>query len=164
MSSNSKYEELSYTLEESEIIDGMKISGVYRKNGKKSIIQMAVLLLVFGLFLVSFVMSGEFYNILLALFSLLIIAVVYFLPILDMKRHAKKGEKNVKIRVYQDKVYYYPKGETKIIELQGENYAVYSKEKSVISVVIKTGGILIIPTRVISPEKIDRVLELLGAS
>lgn len=93
MKTQSNHVELSYTLEEKEILDGMKISGVYRTNGKKSLIQMILLLIVFGIFLVSFIISKQIYNLLLAVFALIVVAAIYFLPLIDMKRHAKKGEK-----------------------------------------------------------------------
>lgn len=123
---------------------------------------MILLLIVFGIFLVSFIISKQIYNLLLAVFALVVVAAIYFLPLMDMKRHAKKGEKKVRIRIYSDRIYYYPKGDAKMISLDNGNYVRYSKELQIISVVIKEGGILIIPLRAIPKDKKEAVFTLLN--
>lgn len=155
------YYEFSYDLTEEEIISGLKISGIYKSTGKRAVIETVVLAVMFLIFTVSFIISPQWFDIAMALLCLIIILALNLVPRIDMRRQAAKGEKKVMMRVYPDKLYVYSKQGTTPIDLHDKHRITYSNKLQLITLVIKTGGILVIPVRAIPEENRGKVVEIL---
>ncbi len=108
-----KYFEFSYALEDREILDGLRTSGIYKTSGKRAVIETAVLA-VMGIiaFVLFFVRDRQPFDLILGILCIVIIFVLNWYPRNDMKkrmRNMEDSERKIRLRVYEDRIYVYAK-------------------------------------------------------
>lgn len=154
--------DFSYQLDDVEVMNALKTCGIYKTTGKRAVIETVILLAMGVIFLLSFIMRGQqVFDI--AMFSLcVVIALVLNLyPRYDMKKRSKDCDKNIKLRVYPEKMYLYaPTGEALHIELKDAKIT-RAQKVGIISVMPKAGGLLIISEPKIPAGFRDEVIEIL---
>lgn len=155
--------QFSYTLTQQEVYDGLRLSGVYKQSGKRAIIESVLLGVFFLFFLVSFLLEWDAFDLGMTLVAGVVILVLNLVPRLDMKRKAKQGLRDVKLRLYAKKAYIDTKAGSQSIDLDGSAAikAVKGKEGQMVTALLPEGGLLIIPVRAIPKEIRGQVLNLL---
>ena len=111
--------QFSYTLTQQEVYDGLRLSGVYKQSGKRAIIESVLLGVFFLFFLVSFLLEWDAFDLGMTLVAGVVILVLNLVPRLDMKRKAKQGLRDVKLRLYAKKAYIDTKAGSQSIDLDG---------------------------------------------
>lgn len=154
--------EFSYTLSEQEVFDGLQKSGVYKSSGTKALIETIVLAVLCVFFFFSYFSRGDIFSLVMGILSLVVILALNLIPRLDMKKQAEKGQKQVKIRLYQDKFYADTEVGSQPILLDGTStIKTVGKENPLVTVQIAGGGLLVIPVRSIPQEIRGEVMSLL---
>lgn len=154
--------EFYYTLEDKEIVNALRTSGLYKNSGKRAMIETIILGVMAAIFLASFFARGyRTFDVAMGLLSLAIIFFLNWYPRHDMKKQASKCEKNIKLRVYTDKLYVYMnEGDTINIDLR-DSTIVRAKSEKLISIMPKGGGILVVPEGKIPPNYKLEVINIL---
>lgn len=155
------YYELSYTLTEQEVKDGLLLSGLYKTTGKRAVIETIILAALFVVFIISYVMKQRAFDLIMAFICMLAAVLLNLLPRLDMKKKAQDGEKNIKLRIYKGKIYIYLKEHTLTMELDDQVRIMRSEEKGLITVYPKSGGLLMIPERIFPKGSEAHILAML---
>lgn len=154
------HKKITYTLSKKESEIGLKLSGYYRINSVKMLVQNIFLCLMFVFFIVSFIINKQSFNILMAIVSLLVIAMLNFVPMLDIKKQAEKINKDIKITVDGEVITYFENGVTVQIFLE-KSEVKYSKKHGLFVIIPKRGGFLALPLRVISEKDNNYIKDLL---
>ena len=140
--------QFSYTLTEQEVYDGLRLSGVYKTTGKRAVVETIILAVFFLFFVVSYILKQEVFSLVMAIVSAAVLAALNVVPRADMRRQAKKGQRDVSVRLYPTKMYVKTEQGDQCILLDGSSkIAVVGKARQLISVQIAGGGLLIIPVR-----------------
>lgn len=98
----------------------------------------------------------------MALLSFVVVLAVNLIPRLDMRKQAKKGEKQVKIRLYEQKLYADTAQGSQEVALDGINEVKLVGKKGtdskLVTICLAEGGLLILPVRAIPQEIRGKVL------
>ncbi len=158
--------QFSYTLTEQEVYDGLRLSGVYKLSGKRAWIETILLGVFFLFFLYSFLMERKGFDLAMTLISALVLVALNLVPRLDMRSKAKNGLREIKLRLYANKLYADTKAGTQSVDLDGSVpiRTVKTKEGQLLCVLLPEGGLLIIPLRAIPKEIRGQALSLLLGS
>lgn len=158
-----EYYDLEYDLTEKEVLDGLRTSGIYKTSGKRAIIESAILAVFCAFFTYMAITRTDGFDIAMAALSFIVICALNIVPRYDMKKQSRVSDKHVKMRVYRDKdkIFVYGKTDPTPIDLSGDNKVVHAKKVEIISIILKSGGILIIPERVIPEEDREDVKSIL---
>lgn len=150
----------TYTLSKKETEIGLKLSGYYRINKTKTLIQNIFLAAMFVFFIVSFILNRDSFNILMSILSLLVIAMLNFVPMFDMKKQAEKVNKDISISVKDEVIDYREDGVSVNILLE-KSEVKYNKKHDLFVVVPKKNGFLTVPLRVFPENDKNYIKELL---
>lgn len=154
--------EFAYTLTEQEVYDGLRLSKVYKTTGTRAVVETVILGVFFLFFSVSYVLKQEVFSLVMAIVSAVVILALNLVPRFDMKRQAKKGQLDVKLRIYPDKLYAETeKGSQRILLDGSSSVKAVGKERKLVVVQIAEGGLLIIPERAIPKGIRGQVLNFL---
>ncbi len=158
-----KYFEFSYALEDREILDGLRTSGIYKTSGKRAVIETAVLA-VMGIiaFVLFFVRDRQPFDLILGILCIVIIFVLNWYPRNDMKkrmRNMEDSERKIRLRVYEDRIYVYAK-ESSEMNLN-ETVVRRAERVKIISLMPKAGGILLLPEEKIPEADRQAVIDIL---
>lgn len=152
----------AYTLTEQEVYDGLKLSGSYKTSGKRAVIETIVLVVFCIIFIVSYVLKQDVFSLVMAIVSAVFVLALNLVPRFDMRRQAKKGQLNVKIRLYPTKLYAETEQGSQPILLDGSSeIRAVGKENRLVLVNIAGGGLLIIPVRAIPKDIRGQALSFL---
>ena len=155
------YYDISYTLSDSEIYEGLKNSGFYKTSGKRALFETVILLVLFGVFAVSYVMNGNTFDIVMAVISLAVIVLIAIVPKMSMKKQVNQAERDVKMRIYQDEIMLYAQsGSVQKIILS--ETSVKKLKSGLILLIITGGGLLLIPESKLKEQDRDEVIALLS--
>lgn len=110
----------------------------------------------------SFVIKRDMFSLCMALVSAVVLLALNLVPRIDMKRQAKKGKRDVKLRVYPDALYVETESGVQRVMLDGSSQVKnVGKDHSLIVIKIAEGGLLIIPVRAIPKEIRGQALSFL---
>jgi len=155
------YYDISYTLSDSEIYEGLKNSGFYKTSGKRALFETVILLVLFGIFVVSYVMNRNTFDIVMAVISLAVIVLIAIVPKMSMKKQVNQAERDVKMRIYQDEIMLYAQsGSVQKIILS--ETSVKKLKSGLILLIITGGGLLLIPESKLKEQDRDEVIALLS--
>lgn len=155
--------QFSYTLTQQEVYDGLRLSGVYKQSGKRAWIESLLLGAFFLFFLVSYILDQEGFDLAMTVASGAVLLALNLVPRLDMKRKSKQGLRDLKLRLYANKLYIDTKAGTQSLDLDGSATikTVKGKEGQLVTALLPEGGLLIIPVRAIPKEIRGQALNLL---
>ncbi len=157
------YFEFAYTLEDREILDGLRTSGIYKTSGKRAVIETAVLAAMGILAIVLFIVRDrQPFDLILGILCFIIIFALNWYPRHDMKKRMRGMEedaKNIRLRVYEDKIYVYT-NDTSVIDLR-ETTVKWAKKVKIFSLMPKAGGILILPEEKIPEADREKIIKTL---
>ena len=156
--------QFSYTLTEEEIYRGLRLSGIYKLTGKRALIESILLGVFFLFFFISFLIDQGTFDLVMSLVCAVLLAVMNLVPHLDMKRQAKKGIRDVKLRIYQNKFYIDTKTGSQGVDLDGSaaiKTVGRQKDGQLLTAVLPEGGLLILPLRAIPKEIRGQALSIL---
>ena len=155
------YYDISYTLSDGEIYEGLKNSGFYKTSGKRALFETVILLVLFGIFAVSYVMNRNAFDIVMAVISLAVIVLIAIVPKMSMKKQVNQAERDVKMRIYQDEIMLYAQsGSVQKIILS--ETSVKKLKSGLILLIITGGGLLLIPESKLKEQDRDEVIALLS--
>ena len=144
--------EFSYTLTEQEIYDGLKKSGIYKTSGKRAVIESVILGVFFLFFVWAFLYKRKFFEGVMAVVTLGVLLAVTFVPRHDMKKQAKTGRKDIKLRLYHDQLYIDAGETSNAVALDGTTEIKLLEKEKLLVLLLQGGGLLIIPLRGIPKE------------
>lgn len=155
----------SYTLTEQEVYDGLRLSGLYKSAGKRGVVE-TVLLAVFLVFFVgTYAIQRDTFSLVMAIVSAAVLSALILVPRLDMKRQARKGQLDIKLRVYPDKLYVETeKGSQRVLLDGSSKVKAVGKKQQMVLVNIAEGGLLVIPVRAVPKDIRGQVLNFLLAA
>ena len=155
------YYDISYTLSDSEIYEGLKNSGFYKTSGKRALFETVILLVLFGVFAVSYVMNRNTFDIVMAAISLAVIVLIAIVPKMSMKKQVNQAERDVKMRIYQDEIMLYAQSGT-VQKINLSETSVKKLKSGLILLIITGGGLLLIPESKLKEQDRDEVIALLS--
>lgn len=152
----------SYTLTQQEVYDGLRLSGIYKTTGKRAVVETVILAVFCLFFVVSFCLKQEAFSLVMAIISAAVLLALNLVPRMDMRKQAKKGQLDVRIRLYPTKMVVETGDGTQTILLDGSSeIKAVGREHRLLVVRIAGGGLLIIPERSIPKEIRGQALNLL---
>ena len=152
----------SYTLTQQEVYDGLRLSGTYKTSGKRALIETIVLVVFCMIFAVSYVLKRDVFSLVMAILTAVFVLALNFVPRMDMRKQAKKGQLDVKVRLYPTKMVVETGDGAQTILLDGSSeIKAVGREHRLLIVRIAGGGLLIIPERSIPKEIRGQALNLL---
>lgn len=97
---------LTYTLRHEEVLSCLKRGGICKTTGVRAWAETGLMAVMAVMFFASFFLYGNGYNILLGVACLVVIAAIWLVPHLGMKRQAKEiaDGKEIHVEVYPDTV------------------------------------------------------------
>ena len=155
--------QFSYTLTEGEVYDGLRLSGIYKQSGRRALVETLFLGALCLFFFLSFLWKGEAFDLGMTLVSGLVLLALNLVPRLDMRRRAKQGLRDVKLRLYANKLYIDTKAGTQSLELDGSTAVITAKgrEGQLLLARLPESGLLVVPVRAIPREIRGQALNLL---
>ena len=157
------YFEFSYVLTDRETLDGLQLTGAYKKSmGKRAIVETVLLAVMFLFFSGNFIVKRQISDLLFAGLCVLLVGLLHFLPRMQIRKQAAQGEKNLSLRVYPERIYVYIKEKTVQIPLHADTKLQVSKDKELMTLEPENGTLLILPKRAIPEEAREKVLERIG--
>lgn len=143
--------QFDYTLTEQEIFDGLRLSGIYKTSGKRALIESILLAVFAAIFLATYIWKQDVFSLVMAIVSLVLLALLFLVPTVDMKRQAKNCQRDVKLKLYAKSVFIETAEGSQTIALDStsKRKAVGKKGAQLITVRPDTGGLLVIPLRAI---------------
>lgn len=153
--------EFSYTLTEEEVFDGLRLSGVYKTSGKRAVIESVLLGIFAVVFLGTFLWRQQLLDLVIGLVSLGLLAAVLIVPRLDMKKQAKLAQPHVRVRLYEDHLVANGGVEDQTIPLREGVNTRLVKDRTLVTLAVKKGGMLIVPVRAIPQELRGKAMSLL---
>lgn len=135
-----------YRLTEEQIYTALKKSGMYKTSGKRVIVENLLLLACAGYFIYECIVSFSAFSLIMALVSLIFMAVITFVPAISMKRLARQqAGKNVKMWISPKKILM--EDDEKKWEIQLDGTIEYKIVEDIIVLVTENKGFVIIPTK-----------------
>lgn len=153
----------SYTLSEQEVYTGLRLSGAYKSTGRRGLVETIVLVVFCIFFLIAYIRERDTFSLVMALVSAAVAVVLNLVPRLDMRKQAKKGRRDIKLRLYPDKLFVDTQDGSQKLLLDGSSTirAVGRKQQRMVVVLMEKGGLLLIPERAIPKEIRGRALSIL---
>lgn len=148
--------EFDYVLTEDEIINGLKVSGKYKSIGKRGIVENIILIVFTMVFLISYINNRQTFELVMFIISILAILFLNLVPRIDMKRQAKRGQRDLRLRIYPDMIYVYAGDEPVKFSLS-EAIIKYGHKEKVTVVRVEKGGMIVIPDRALPKENEGRI-------
>ncbi len=154
---------LNYALKASEIFVCLKNFSEYKKKRKKVIVQTVILILLIISFLVTFIKHEEISSIILGSMCVIMLAVIWIVPDLIIRSHAKqiaKGD-NIYVEIFPDEIVVGHNGIEKTVLLDGTcRYIEYS---NMFIIFPPKDDMIIIPIRAVEPDFLPDVEAMLLA-
>ena len=154
---------LNYELKTDEIFNCLKNFSEYKRKNKKVIIETVLLSIVFIGFLLSGLLKNDISGYIFSVISVLLIAVIWIVPNLIIKSHAKELSRlgNTYVEIYPDEIIIGNNGIEKNIALNGNSMFAVTDDLYVI--IPPKGNMVIIPIRAIEPDFLPDVEAMLMA-
>jgi len=97
---------LSYILRQQEILECLKRSGFCKTIGSRAVAESVILAIIAIAFMATYILQKDMNSLVFGVISLLLIAIIWVVPQLGMKRHAKElaDGKEVHMEIYPDSI------------------------------------------------------------
>lgn len=153
----------NYVLRHSEIYQCLKNTGYIKTTGSRAIIETVLLVLAAGVFFTTWFLQHTVDSLIFAVICLLLIAVVWVVPELGLRRQSRKlasGEE-LAMEIYPDSVVMTHGEEEMEFPLDGESTSIAQYET--IIVLFHKGKMAILPLRSVEPGVLPEVQAMLLA-
>ena len=154
--------ENEFIITNAEAYDGLKNSGMIKTTGVRSVVYTVLLLIAMAGFIFSYTVKGNFNDIVFTFISAVVLAIVWTVPLISLKKLAKANANgnSIKFRLYEDCLHILCNDNSWLIELDNSNKIRISKNVIIIKR-LKDSQLFVIPLRAVSERNKDRVLSIL---
>lgn len=154
---------LKYSLEDDEVYDSIKHSGMYQRSRKLQRNHTIVQAILILFFLIFSIVTGKSFYALISLIPIISIIGIWVLPSLSMKRMSKELflDKDFSVEIFPDHIDVDFDGINHEIALDGSYY--YQEHGDIMIISSKKGSTLMIPVRCVEPEFLPDVQAMIVA-
>lgn len=151
-----------YIIKKTEAYEGLKNSGMIKTIGARTIIYTIILLIAITGFVSVYVLQQNINNLILAVISLVVLAIIWIIPRYSLNKLAKLNANGnvIKFSVYNNSLQILCNDNSWYIKLNNSNRMKLCKNVLIIKRV-KDEQLFVIPLRAIEESKRDDVIELL---
>lgn len=151
-----------YSIKKSEAYEGLKNSGMIKTIGARTVIYTVILLIAIAGFISVYVVQKDVNNLILAVISLIVLAIIWIIPRYSLNKLAKLNANGnvIKFSVYNNSLQILCNDNSWYIKLNNSNRMKLCKNVLIIKRV-KDEQLFVIPLRAIEESKRDEVIDLL---
>lgn len=151
-----------YKIEKAEAYEGLKNSGMVKTIGARTIIYTVILLIAIAGFISVYVLQQNINNLILAVFSSIVLAIIWIIPRYSLNKLAKLNANGnlIKFSVYNNSLQILCNENSWYIKLNNSNRMKLCKNVLIIKRV-KDDQLFVIPLRAIEESKQEEVINLL---
>lgn len=151
-----------YIIKKTEAYEGLKNSGMIKTIGARTIVYTVILLIAITGFVSVYVLQQNINNLILAVISLVVLAIIWIIPRYSLNKLAKLNANGnvIKFSVYNNSLQILCNDNSWYIKLNNSNRMKLCKNVLIIKRV-KDEQLFVIPLRAIEESKRDDVIELL---
>ena len=153
-------EDISFSLTEEEAYICLKNAGIFKTSGKRAVLYTLFMAIAAAGFFISYIFGQNYNWLIFAVICLLVIAVIWIVPYVQLKKLAKENAKGDVIRASVREDMIEIKGDGSMWEIPLNRTSRLSEKGNMLILHTENGQLFTIPERAIPSEKLAEIKKI----
>lgn len=153
-------EDISFSLTEEEAYICLKNAGIFKTSGKRAVLYTLFMAIAAAGFFISYIFGQNYNWLIFAVICLLVIAVIWIVPYVQLKKLAKENAKGDVIRASVREDMIEIKGDGSRWEIPLNRTSRLSEKGNMLIFHTENGQLFTIPERAVPPEKLAEIKKI----